>query len=143
MAGRTPSGENRSCKVKWKAKKPPLHGDQRTRFKFAWFPVRVFSSWLWLEWYGVSEIYKDAAWNEMYGGWHFRHRFFVDSNSDDKWDILKYWSILFPVCLVSNALLCAFLWNRPFDSYDFIWNVVLSFFIAVWNCKPDRKVVVA
>lgn len=53
--------------MKWKAKIPPKEGDKRQRFLFAWKPTKVEEYTVWLELYGVIEVYGLKAWSGKNG----------------------------------------------------------------------------
>jgi hypothetical protein len=53
--------------MKWKAKIPPKEGDKRQRFRFAWKPTKVEKYTVWLEFYGVNEVYGLKAWQDKDG----------------------------------------------------------------------------
>lgn len=55
--------------MRWTPKsKTMLRGQLRTRIKFAWFPVKVQTTWVWLERYIVEEEVFDHWRGWLYWG---------------------------------------------------------------------------
>lgn len=46
--------------MKWKAKTKPALGQRRYRKKFAWVPTVVENHKVWLETYGIEELYTQV-----------------------------------------------------------------------------------
>lgn len=47
--------------MRWKADRAPKEGDKRLRYKFAWKPIRIGDEMVWLERYGISEMYTRVS----------------------------------------------------------------------------------
>ena len=54
--------------MRWSRKihRDPHLGDMRTLRKFAWFPTAVHSSWVWLEYYTTTQIYREAEYTSIF-----------------------------------------------------------------------------